>query len=123
MAIATLTEVDTRIRDLVTRELEWDAAVDASAIGVAAKDRTVTLTGYVDTYLCKLSAERAAKRVRGVRAVANDIQVRLRLARTDEDIALDAARALALRVTIPKTVQATVHQGHVTLTGRVPWRG
>ena len=76
MAIATLSEVDTRIRDLVTRELEWDAAVDASAIGVAAQDGTVTLTGYVDTYLCKLAAERAAKRVRGVRAVANDIEVR-----------------------------------------------
>ena len=61
MAIANLSDVDTRIRDLVTHELVWDAAVDASAIGVAAKDRTVTLTGYVDTYHGKLAAERAAK--------------------------------------------------------------
>jgi osmotically-inducible protein OsmY len=121
MAIATLVEVDTRIRDLVTRELEWDAAVDASAIGVAAKDRTVTLTGYVDTYLCKLAAERAAKRVRGVRAVANDIEVRPKVGRTDADIARDVARSLELRSTVPDNVQATVHHGYVTLTGETMW--
>ena len=121
MAIATLSEVDTRIRDLVMHELEWDAAVDASAIGVAAKDRTVTLTGYVDTYLCKLSAERAAKRVRGVRAVANDIEVRPKAGRTDADIARDLVRSLELRSTVPDNVQATVHHGYVTLTGETMW--
>jgi len=121
MAIATLTEVDTRIRDLVIRELEWDAAVDASAIGVAAKDRMVTLTGYADTYLCKLAAERAAKRVRGVRAVANDIEVRLKIGRTDADIARDVVRALELRSTVPDNVQATVHHGYITLTGETMW--
>ena len=121
MAIATLTEVDTRIRDLVTRELEWDAAVDASAIGVVAKDRTVTLTGYVDTYLCKLAAERAAKRVRGVRAVANDIEVRLKIGRTDADIARDVVRSLELRSTVPDNVQATVHHGYITLTVEAMW--
>ena len=121
MAIATLVEVDTRIRDLVTRELEWDAAVDASAIGVAAKDRTVTLTGYVDTYLCKLAAERAAKRVRGVRAVANDIEVRPKVGRTDADIARDVVRSLELRSAVPDNVQATVHHGYVTLTGETMW--
>ncbi len=121
MAIATLSEVDTRIRDLVTRELEWDAAVDASAIGVAAKDRMVTLTGYADTYLCKLAAERAAKRVRGVRAVANDIEVRVKIGRTDADIARDVVRTLELRSTVPDNVQATVHHGYVTLTGETMW--
>jgi osmotically-inducible protein OsmY len=121
MAIATLSEVDTRIRDLVMRELEWDAAVDASAIGVVARDRTVTLTGYVDTYLCKLSAERAAKRVRGVRAVANDIEVRPKAGWTDADIARDLVRSLELRSTVPDNVQATVHHGHVTLTGETMW--
>src|SRR6187549_3225993 len=108
MAITTLVEVDTRIRDLVTRELEWDAAVDASAIGVAATARTVTLTGYVDTYLCKLAAERAAKCVRGVRAVANDIEVRPKVGRTDADIARDVVRSLELRSAVPDNVQATV---------------
>ena len=121
MAIDTLVEADTRIRDLVTRELEGDAAVDASAIGVAAHAHCVTLTGYVDTYLCKLAAERAAKRVPGVRAVANDIDVRPKVGRTDADIARDVVHALELRSTVPDNVQATVHHGFVTLTGEAMW--
>jgi osmotically-inducible protein OsmY len=103
------------------RQLDWDPEVDASAVGIAAKNGTVTLTGLIDTYSGKLAAERAAKRVHGVRAVANDIEVRLRLERTDADIAQDAARALQLRSTIPESVQAVVHNGHVTLTGKVDW--
>ena len=121
MSTITLTANDIAVRDAVIRQLEWDPEVDAAAIGVSAHDGAVTLTGFIDSYAGKLAAERAAKRIRGVRAVANDIQVRLRLARTDEDIAHDTARALALHVALPKTVQATVHDGHVTLTGRVPW--
>lgn len=53
-------------------------------------------------------------------STANDIQIRSRFFRSDDEIADEATRALALRPSIPKTVQATVHQGHVTLTGRVP---
>ena len=119
MSTATLNDIDLRIRDAVTRQLGWDPDVDASAIGVAAKDGAVTLTGFVDTYAGKLAAERAAKRVHGVRAVANAIDVRLRLPRTDVDIAQDAVRALELRSTIPGTVQAAVRNASVTLTGRV----
>ncbi len=118
---ATLTEADVRVRDAVMRQLDWDPEVDASAVGVAAKNGTVTLTGFIDTYSGKLAAERAAKRVHGVRAVANDIEVRLRLERTDADIAQDAARALELHSMIPETVQAVVHNGHLTLTGKVEW--
>jgi osmotically-inducible protein OsmY len=103
------------------RQLDWDPEVDASAVGVAATHGTVTLTGFIDTYSGKLAAERAAKRGRGVRAVANDIEVRLRLERTDADIAQDAARALELRSMIPDAVQAVVHDGHLTLTGKVEW--
>ena len=121
MRTATLSKTHVRIQDAVLRQLEWDPQVNAEAVGVTAKDHTVTLTGYVDTYAGKLAAERAAKRVRGVRAVANDIQVRLKLARTDPDIAADAAQALELRTSIPDTVQAAVHNGHVTLTGIVDW--
>jgi osmotically-inducible protein OsmY len=121
MAIATLAEADLRIRDSVIRQLEWDPEVDASAIGVAAKDRAVTLTGYIDTYAGKLAAERAVKRVRGVRAVANDIEVRPKLERTDADIARDVVRSLELRSTVPDNVQAAVHHGHVTLTGQAMW--
>lgn len=121
MTIASLTETDVRVRDAVMRQLEWDPQVDAAEIGVAAKDGTITLTGLVDSYSGKLAAERAAKRVRGVRAVANDIEVRLRLERTDTDIAQDAVRALTLRGTVPYSVQAVVHNGYVTLTGHVSW--
>jgi osmotically-inducible protein OsmY len=121
MRTATLTSTDLRIQDAVLRQLDWDPQVDAAAVGVTAKDHTVTLTGYVDTYAGKLAAERAAKRVHGVRAVANDIDVRLKLARTDTDIAADAARALELRTSIPDSVQAVVHNAHVTLTGKVDW--
>ncbi|MEQ1575796.1 MAG: BON domain-containing protein, partial [Vicinamibacterales bacterium] len=111
---------DLRVRDSVMQQLEWDSEFDASEIGVVARGGVVTMTGYVDTYAGKLAAERAAKRVRGVRAVANDVQVRLRLDHPDADIAADAARALNLRVTLPDSVQAVVHGGHLTLTGAVP---
>jgi osmotically-inducible protein OsmY len=121
MATAGLTDSDVRVRDTVMRQLEWDPEVDASAVGVAASGGTVTLTGFIDTYAGKLAAERAAKRVRGVRAVANDIDVRLRLERTDADIAADVARSLELRASVPATVQASVRAGQVTLTGRVTW--
>jgi osmotically-inducible protein OsmY len=121
MTTATLTETDVRVRDAVMRQLDWDPEVDASAVGVAAKHGTVTLSGFIDTYSGKLAAERAAKRVHGVRAVANDIEVRLRLERTDPDIAHDVTRALELRNAVPETVQAVVHHGHVTLTGNVEW--
>jgi osmotically-inducible protein OsmY len=121
MTTATLTEADVRVREAVMRQLDWDPEVDASAVGVAAKRGTVTLSGFIDTYAGKLAAERAAKRVHSVRAVANDIEVRLRLERTDADIAQDATRALELRSAVPETVQAVVRNGHVTLTGKVEW--
>ncbi len=121
MTTANLTETDVRVKNAVLQQLEWDPEVDASAVGVAAKDRVVTLTGYIDTYSGKLAAERAAKRVRGVRAVANDVDVRPKLDRTDVDIARDAVHALELRSTIPDNVQVVVHNGYITLTGRGNW--
>jgi osmotically-inducible protein OsmY len=121
MSTASLTDADVKVRDAVLRQLEWDPELDAGAIGVAAKGGAVTLTGFVGSYSEKLAAERAAKRVRGVRAVANDIDVRLKLERTDSDIAADVARVLELHSTIPDSVQAAVHSGHVSLTGTVSW--
>lgn len=118
MTTASLSNTDVRVREAVMRQLEWDPEVEAAAIGVAAKDGAVTLTGYINSYSGKLAAERAAKRVRGVRAVANDIEVRLKLGRVDSDIAGDMVHALKLRSTIPEDVQAVVHNGHVTLTER-----
>jgi osmotically-inducible protein OsmY len=121
MTTATLTDRDLRVRDAVVKQLEWDPRVDASAIGVAARDNVVTLTGYVDTYIDKLGAERIAKGVRGVRGVANDIEVRARQDVTDADLARDVIRSLELRSLVPATVQAVVHDGRVTLTGAVDW--
>lgn len=121
MTTASLTGTDVRLRDAIIRQLDWDPEVDDSAVGVAAKDGVVTLTGFIGSYAGKLAAERAVKRIRGVRAVANDVVVRLKVDRTDPDIATDAARALKLRLGIPESVQAVVHTGHVTLTGKVEW--
>jgi osmotically-inducible protein OsmY len=121
MSTASMTDADVRTRDAVRRQLEWDPEIDAGELGVAAKGGVVTLTGFIDSYSAKLAAERAAKRVRGVRGVANDIAVRLRLERTDADIASDVVRALELRSTVPSSVQAAVHNGRVSLTGRVNW--
>ena len=121
MTTATVKGSDIAMRDAVMRQLAWDPQVDASEVGVAARNGSVTLTGYIGSYAGKLAAERAAKRVYGVRAVANDIEVRSRLGRTDTDIAQDAASALALRSTVPAGVQVAVHGGHVTLTGAASW--
>ena len=119
MTTATLTRADIHLRDLAMQQLGWDSQVDSSGIGVAARDGVVTLTGFIESYAGKLAAERAVKRVRGVRAVANDLQVTARLERTDADVAADVARALDQHATLPHAVQAVVHHGHVTLTGTV----
>jgi osmotically-inducible protein OsmY len=121
MSTRALTDVDVRVRDNVVRQLEWDPDVDAAGVGVTADNGVVALTGTIDTYAGKIAAERAAKRVRGVRGVANDLVVRRKVGRTDADIAADAVLALELRESIPHTVQVVVHDGHVTLTGKVAW--
>jgi osmotically-inducible protein OsmY len=121
MSTATLTNQDLQLRDAVLQQLEWDPAVDASGIGVTAHERAITLTGTINTYAGKLAAERAAKQVRGVRAVANDLEVKLIAGRTDADIAADTAAALRLHSQLPQDVQAVVHHGVVRLSGSVPW--
>jgi osmotically-inducible protein OsmY len=119
MTTSTLAPVDHRLRQLVLQQLEWDSQVDAAGIGVTARNGVVTLSGVIDSYAGKLAAERAAKRVHGVRAVANDLQVTLRQPRSDTDIANDAARALETHLILPPTVQVVVHSAHVVLTGTV----
>jgi osmotically-inducible protein OsmY len=121
MSPATLSDADVRLRDAVLEQLEWDARLNASGIGVTADGGTVTLTGLIDSCAGKLAARSAAKRVRGVRAVANDIEVRLTRERTDADIAADVTRTLEASDQIPSSVQAVVRKRHVTLTGKVDW--
>src|SRR2546429_7982633 len=96
MATATTTRTDEQIQEDVLDELKWDARVTPNEIGVAVKDGVVTLMGWVDSYTKRWAAEEAAHRVRGVRAVANDIEVRLPISaeRTDAQIASAALRAL-----------------------------
>jgi osmotically-inducible protein OsmY len=127
MATATSTEArtDEQIQRAVLEELKWEPRVNPSEIGVAVKEGVVTLTGWVDSYTKRWAAEEAAHRVRGVKAVANDIEVRLPSSseRTDADIAAAAIRALEWDALIPgEKVQVTVSQGWVTLRGDVEWQ-
>lgn len=113
---------DSEIREDVIRELRWDPQVsDADAIGVAVKDGAVTLTGHVSSYPEKLAAAKAAERVYGVKAVANDLEVRLPgLPRSDDEIARAIAHVLEWNVSIPPDrVKARVQGGIVTLEGQV----
>src|SRR5487761_809863 len=96
-------KTDNEIRDDVIRELRWDPQIsDPETIGVAVSDGAVVLTGPTSTYAEKLAAERAARRVYGVTAVANDLKVRLTGApRDDADIARAIAHILENNVQIP----------------------
>ena len=107
----------------VLEELEWEPTVDAAHIGVAAvQPGVITLTGTVATYAEKVAAERAAKRVSGVRAVANDIEVRPvgSFRRSDTDLAQAVLRALEWDIAVPdEKIKARVDDGWVTLEGEV----
>jgi osmotically-inducible protein OsmY len=122
MATATLIHTDEEIQKDVLAELKWDAQVQPNEIGVSVKDGVVTLTGWVDSYLKKWAAEDAAHRVGGVKAVANDIEVKLFSERTDADIAEAAVRALQWDASVPADkIQVTVSKGWVMLKGEVNW--
>lgn len=116
------TLLDKKIRRAVLAELWWDARVVPNEIRVVVGSGVVTLTGWVDSYLKKWSAEQAAHRVRGVVAVANDVEVRLPASaeRTDADIAAAAVSALGLDADLPiARLELTVSQGVVTPRGTV----
>jgi osmotically-inducible protein OsmY len=115
---------DAEIRDDVIDELRWDPQLtDPDAIGVAVRDGAVTLTGHIPSYAEKLAAARAAERVYGVKAVANDLTVKLAGApRDDSDIATSIAHVLENNVQIPEgRVHARVQNGWVTLEGEVDY--
>jgi len=116
---------DEKIQKDVLAELKWDARLQPNEIGVAVKDGIVTLMGWVDSYTKRWAAEEAAHRVRGVLAVANDIEVRLPISaeRTDADIAAAAVRALEWDALVPvDKIQVTVSKGWITLKGEVEWQ-
>jgi osmotically-inducible protein OsmY len=114
-------EIERDVRD----ELKWDPDLDASDIAVSVKDGVVTLAGFTKSYTDRLEAELAAKRVAGVRAVANDIEVRLPAIdqRPDPDIARDAVSALKAELPISHDrIKVIVKDGWVTLEGAVEWQ-
>ncbi len=116
---------DKEIQQAVLRELEWEPQVKSTEVGVAVKDGIVTLSGYVDSYTKRYHAERAAKRVSGVKAVVNDLEVHLPTSseRTDEDIARAAVRALENNISVPRDrIKVTVREGWITLEGDVEWQ-
>ncbi len=114
----------TTLRRLVEDELAEEPSLNAAAIGVAAHEGVITLTGHVGSYADLHGAQRATLRVNGVRGVANELEVRLPDAyhRTDEDIAIDAANVLRSHAHVPENnVKVAVHGGRVLLEGEVDW--
>ena len=112
------------IRSDVLFELKWDPRIGSSNdIAVAVKEGVVTLSGFVHSYWDKDAAEKAVKRVYGVKGVANDIEVKLDSKRTDPEIARDAVHELESHVSLPSDkIKVTVKNGWVTLEGNVDWQ-
>ena len=116
---------DLELKKKVESELNWEPSINAAEIGVAAKDGIVTLTGRVQSYWEKSSAERAASRVSGVKAVVNELEIRLPTSseRTDEDIARAAVQALDWSISVPSDrIKVKVSKGWLTLEGSVEWQ-
>jgi osmotically-inducible protein OsmY len=116
---------DSDIERDVKEELEWDPDLDASDIAVSVKKDVVTLAGFVKSYTDKYEAESAAKRVAGVTAVANDLEVRLPSIdeRPDPDIARDAVAAIKSQLPMSsERIKIVVKNGWVTLEGQVEWQ-
>ncbi|MBA2723191.1 MAG: BON domain-containing protein [Methylibium sp.] len=117
-------KTDTQLQQDVLAELQWEPSVNAAKIGVKVVDGIVTLAGHVDRHAEKRSAEHAAQRVYGVKALATDIDVSLpgSSKRTDGDIARSVENALQWTTFLPKdSVKVTVEAGWVTLSGPLNW--
>lgn len=118
-------KTDMQLQRDVIEELAWQPNVREAEIGVACKNGVVTLSGFVDSYAQKYAAGRAAEHVIGVRAVADDLQVKLPRAfvRSDTDIAHAAVTALKWDVEVPDSrIQVLVDDGWVSLDGAVDWQ-
>jgi osmotically-inducible protein OsmY len=115
---------DIQLRKDILDELIFDPSVSSENIAVSAKDGVVTLTGFVPSYADRYSAERAVLRVSGVKAVVEELEVKLTndSIRTDQEIAKAASEALAWNVSVPSTVSITVEDGSIRLRGEVEWQ-
>ena len=115
---------DKELQQAVIDELDWEPSVDAGHIGVTATNGVVTLSGHVPTYWEKRMAERAAERVKGVKAIVEEIEVKLRGEDrwADDTIAEHALQRLASDAAVPKDrITLKVEDGWVTLHGEVAW--
>lgn len=112
-----------QLRSDVDLELAWEPKLDESHISVDVKDGAVIMSGHVPTYMQELSAVRAAERVYGVKAVADELEIRLAgsQVRDDSDIAESIAHILTWNATVPEGVKAEVADGTVTLKGTANW--
>lgn len=112
-----------QLRQDVLDELDFDPSVNASHIGVAADDGVVTLTGHVDSYAQKLAAIRATRRLKGVKAIADEIKVRYPADKktADDEIAKRALNVLLWHAEVPDRVKVLVQDGWITLTGSADW--
>jgi osmotically-inducible protein OsmY len=122
--VETPVRTDASIRESVISELKWDPKlVTPDDIAVAVKDAVVTLSGFVHSYWEKDAAEKAAKRVYGVKGVANDIEVKLTGTRTDPEIAREAVQEIQNHISLPADkIKVTVKNGWVTLEGNADWQ-
>jgi osmotically-inducible protein OsmY len=115
---------DSDLQLAVLAELNWEPSIVAAHIGVTAQAGVVTLSGHVDSFIQKHAAEDAARRVKGVRAVAEELEVKLAFdhQRGDDDIAAAALDRLAWDVSVPRdAIVLSVEKGWVTMTGQVDW--
>lgn len=117
-------QTDSLLQHNVLDELEWEPSVESAHIGVTANEGVVTLTGHVPSLDQKMSAEHAAKRVKGAKAVANDIEVRVpgSCRRTDDDLAAAAVSAIQWYSSAPdEKIKLTVRDGLIVMEGEVDW--
>jgi osmotically-inducible protein OsmY len=118
-------KTDKQLKKDVEDELEFEPSVNAAHIGVTAQNGVVTLSGHVPSYAEKFAAEKAAKRVYGVKAVAEELEVKLPggAVRSDEDIAASCVTALKFDYAVPNDkVKVVISDGLVTLEGQVDWQ-
>ncbi len=114
-----------QLRQDIIDELEFEPSIDASKIGVAVEDGVVTLTGHVSTYIEKATAEEVVGRVRGVKGIAQEIEVRPYAANqtADDEIAKRALQMIGWSVLVPAdSVKVKVQAGWLTLNGTVEWQ-
>ena len=118
-------KTDSQLQRDVFEELRWDPRIREAEIGIAVKDGVVTLSGFVDSYAQRNAAERAVERINGVKAVAEELQVRIpgSLHRSDTDIAHHAVAALEWDVEVPDDkIRVRVDNGRITLEGEADWQ-